>query len=89
MFRVSIKVVLCISGTSDRSGDNQHMMLLYFWPVHLSVVNWITLILFSGVLLSSVYEITMYSQINHNSVVRIVTNMSRYSSITPVLKRLH
>ena len=57
------------------------MMLLYMWLMLLLVVSWITATHFSGASPSSVY-------VNY-SAARIVSNTSRYTSKTPVLKKLH
>ena len=55
MFRMSAKVVLCTSMTLNMSGSFLLMMLLYFWPMLLLVVGWITVTHFSGVPLSSIF----------------------------------
>ena len=57
------------------------MMLLYLWLMLLLVVGWITATHFSGASPSSIY-------VNYNAS-KIVSNTSRYTSITPVLKKLH
>ena len=55
MFRMSAKVVLCNSVILDMSGGFLLMMCLYLWPMLLLVVDWITVIHFSGVSLSSIF----------------------------------
>ena len=59
-------------------------MILYLWPMLLLVGSWITVTHFSGVSLSSIF-------INYSAskTVQIVSNTSKYTSITPVLKKLH
>ena len=53
----------------------------------LLVVGWITVTHFSGV---SLQELNLRKlQCIENSAARIVSNTSRYPSITPVLKRVH
>ena len=51
----------------------------------LLVVSWIIAILFSEVSPSAVY---INYNLSKNSAARIVSNTSRYTSITPVLKKL-
>ena len=70
MFRIYAKVVLRNSVTLDMSGGFLLMMLLYFWPMLLLVVGWITVSHFSGVSLSSIF-------VNYSGA-RIVSNTSRY-----------
>ena len=67
MFRMSAKVVLFNSMTLDMSGSFLLMMFLYLWPMLLLVVGWIIVTHFSGISLSSIWEIT-------------VSNTSRYTS---------
>ena len=81
MFRMSAKVVLLNSVISDMSGGFLLIMFLCLWQMLLLVVGWITATHFSGASPSSIY--TNYS------AARIVSNTSRYTSITPVLKKLH
>ena len=85
MFRMSAKVVLCSSMTSDMSGDFQLMKLLYLWLMLLLVVGWITATHFSGVSPSSIYT----NNCIQNSSARIVSNTSRYTSTTVLLEKLH
>ena len=59
MFRMSAKVVLRNSVTSDMSGGFLLMMILYLWPVLLLVVGRITVTHFSGVSPNSIH--TNYS----------------------------
>ena len=86
MFRMSTKVVLCNSVILDTSGGFLLMMLLYLWPMLLLVVGWITVTHFSGVSLSSIF---VKLQCIQNSAARIISNTTRYTSITAVLKKLH
>ena len=62
----------------------QLMMLLYLWPMPLSVVAWIIVIHFSGVSKFNIHKL----QCIQNSSARIVSNTSRYTSITLVLMQL-
>ena len=55
MFRMSAKVGLCNSMTSDMSGSFLLMVLMYLWLMLLLVISWITATHFSGVSKSSVY----------------------------------
>ena len=48
MFRVSAKVVLCNSVTLDMSDSFLLMMLLYLWPMFLSVIGWFIIIHYLG-----------------------------------------
>ena len=59
------------------------MMLLYLWLMLLLVVGWITDTQFSRASPTSIHSASK------NSAARIVSNISRYTSITPVLKKLH
>ena len=76
---MSAKVVLSNSVVSDMSGSFLLMMLLL-------VVRWITATHFSGATPSSIY--TNYSA---SKIVQpeLYLNTSRYTSITPELKKLH
>ena len=68
----------------DMSGSFLLMMLLYLWPMLLLVVGWINSLFRS----LSKFNLRKLQYIQ-NSAARIVSNTSRYTSITPVLKKLH
>ena len=55
MFRVTAKVAVSNSITSEISGSFILMMCLYLWPMLLLVVGWIIVFLFSEVSPSSIY----------------------------------
>ena len=61
------------------------MMFLCLWLMLMLVVGWIIATHFSGASPSSIYANYSASK----TAARIVSNTSRYTSITPVLKKLH
>ena len=63
------------------------MMLLYLWLMLFLVVGWITATHFSGVSSSSIYVNYSTSHIVQPELYQ--TPCSRYTSITPVLKKFH
>ena len=79
------KVVLLNSVISDMSGGFLLTMFLCLWLMLLLVVVWITATHFSGASPSSVY-----ANYSASKIVQLeLYQTSRYTSITPVLKKLH
>ena len=77
---MSAKVVSFNSMNLDMSGSFLLMVPLYLWPM-LLVVGWITV----THLTHSLYKFNLHKlQYIQNSAPRIVSNTSRYTSITPV-----
>ena len=86
MFRMSAKVVSCNSVTLDMSGSFLLMMLLYLCQCscYSSQLD------YCNSLFRSLSKFNLCKlQCIQNSAARIVSNASRKSSITPVLKKLH
>ena len=77
MFRMSAKVVLCNSVTSDMSGGFLFMMFLCMLQMILLVVSWITATDFSGVSPSSIY-------INYSASKVMQTELCQTQADTPV-----
>ena len=80
------KVALLNSVISDMSGGFLIMILLYLWPMLLYALGWTTVTHFSRVFLK--FNLRKLQCIQ-NSAARIVSNTSRCTSKTPVLKNLH
>ena len=88
MIRMSAKVVLCNSVILDMSGGYLLMMLMYLWPMLLLVVG--SQLDYCNSLFRSLSKFNLHKlQCIQNSAVRIISNTSRYTSITPFLKKLH
>ena len=87
MFRMSAKIAKINSVTLDMLDSFLLMMLLYLWPMLLSVVGWITVTDSIQESLSKFNVRTL--QCIQNTAVGTLSNTSRYASIAPVLKKLH
>ena len=83
MFKMSAKVVLCKSVTLVMSGGFLVMMLLYLWPMLLLVLS--SQLDYCNSFFRNLSKLIFCKlQCIQNSAARIVSNTSRYVSITSV-----
>ena len=88
MLRMSVNIVLCNNVTLHMSGGYLLMMLLYLWAVVASTLVSSRLD-YCNSLFRSLSKFNLHKlQCIQNSAARIISNTSRYTSITPVLKKL-